>query len=115
MIAIRNPLLIALVSSIFLASCQHTKTNDPDAFLNPETLLGERIKACGVKSDIANFSPVMLDDGRKLEGLSIVNHGTLDPSKRGRLCFAGTIVQLGCGTNEILCTDWAFEYGIKIE
>lgn len=115
MMRFRKTLLIAIISSMCLVSCKHVQTNHSAAFINPDILLGERIKACGVKSDIANFSPVKLDDGRKIEGLSIVDHGTLDRSKRGRLCFAGTIVYLGCGTKKILCTDAAYEYGIKID
>ncbi|MCA1749804.1 MAG: hypothetical protein LC634_09895 [Sphingomonadales bacterium] len=47
-------------------------------------------------------------------GLTIVEHGALNPLHRGIACVEGGISYVGCNTAEIVCNDAAFEYGISV-
>ena len=55
------------------------------------------------------------DDAQHRGGLVIAAKGPLNPLYRGPLCVEGDITYVGCISSPVICTDAAFDYGIRVE
>jgi len=72
---------------------------------------------CGVKRDGANLhlgQPENLFD-LEVNGLTIRDHGPLDPLFRGSVCVSGELSWFGCGVGDVVCTDAIYPVAIAVQ
>lgn len=115
----REPMRKALLA-VFLIGLNCCATNQPtsddDVYINPALHVGTSRTVCGWLSGAANISRADPRTGESAPGLSVRNLG---PWERGRrefseVCLEGTIVDFGCGEDDIICTDAHHPYGIEV-
>ena len=100
---------------ITLSGCAHTALGTADVFAAPSRFVGQTVRVCGYMIDSANIveSPNRDDETRR-GGLSIDGKGPLNLRYRGGLCVEGDVTYRGCATGPAICTDAAFDYGIRV-
>jgi hypothetical protein len=105
-----------LLLSIFIHSCIAIPDSRENIFEHPENYLDKEVRVCGQIKDSANLiAPASKRYHQYTYGLSIMEHGPLNPLYRGRICVRGVVGFVGCNTPDIICTDATFPYGIRIE
>lgn len=112
-----------IISSLFvsigviISSCTTMSTTNPDVFDNPKSYLGQKIIACGKAIDGANIVQISNDErDQSSKGFVLTGNRSLaDRKKRGNLCVKGLVVFIGCNTDEVVCMDAAYDYGIEIQ
>jgi hypothetical protein len=112
---VKVPLAFGLLAWSAAASSGPRVDYDP-GFAKLEGSSGRQIAICGYMIDSSNIveSPNREDHGHA-RGLSIADRGPLRLPHQGRVCVEGIVVYLGCESGPALCTDAAFDYGIRIQ
>jgi len=99
-----------IISIIVLSSCSHHQKP-----LEVTKLFeGQVISVCGQKIGSSNLLIAKSSPYAKFNGFSIADHGPTLPSGNKAICVEAAVTYLGCETGPMLCTDWAYDYGIKI-
>jgi hypothetical protein len=93
----------------------HTPIASPDVFRHPSRFVGQTVQVCGYMIDSANIlESANRDDPTRRGGLVIAAKGPLDLRYRGPLCVEGDLTYIGCLSGRVICTDAAFDYGIRV-
>ena len=100
---------------MMINSCTSLSNGPHDVYFNPDRYLDEEIQVCGRMRDSSNLIENRTRNSQiTARGLAIIEPGPLGPFHRGQVCVVGTVVFVGCLTADIICTDWAYDYGIEI-
>ena len=109
---IRLVLFLALLST----GCTTASAARNPVFATPDLFVDRRVHVCGYMIDSSNIVESRSRNDRVHSGgVSIIEKGPLNLLHRGRVCVEGTISRIGCETGPDLCTDAAFDYGIRIQ
>jgi hypothetical protein len=77
--------------------------------------VGSIAKVCGTYLDRSNLKRAIINNRLILEGISVIGAAEEIRKKGESVCITGKIVYLGCGTNETLCVDAAYEYAVELK
>ena len=98
-----------------LVACAHTSAASTEVYRAPSIFVGRTVQVCGYMLDSANIvESANRDDKTHDGGLSISAKGPLNLRHRGPLCVEGEVTYVGCASGPVICTDAAFDYGIRI-
>jgi hypothetical protein len=101
---------------LVLGSCAHDQTASADVFQTPSQFVGQTVRVCGYMIDSANIvESADREDQRRAGGLVIAAKGPLNLLHRGPVCVEGELTYVGCATGPVICTDAAFDYGIRVQ
>jgi hypothetical protein len=105
-----------MLLALLLASCVSSASERSGIFVNPQQFVNQSAIVCGFMLDSSNiFETDDDEDDSRPGGLSIAEKGPLNLLHRGRICVEGEIIYMGCQTSTtVICTDAAFDYGIRI-
>jgi len=98
-------------------SCATARQSESAAiFASPSKYVDQHVVVCGYLSGVSN---ILQTRGDVDKGLSILIGEELAPrvrrlSQRTRACLRGKIEHVGCGSGSVICTDWAYEYAIRV-
>jgi hypothetical protein len=86
-----------------------------DIFVHPGNYVGKPVNVCGYILDGSNIiEGKSYSHPRLTGGLSILEMGDVGFRYKGHICVEGVIEYAGCETGDVVCTDAAFDYGIKV-
>lgn len=103
-----------MLTAAAVSGCAHTRPRN-EVFASPERFLERDVTVCGQITDSSNIVEDGTGSGEvRPAGLSILEGGPLNLRFRGRICVEGPINYVGCKTGTAICTDWAYDYGIRI-
>ena len=109
--------MTASLCSLFVLVSACTYPNDAYAGLYqaPARFVGQTVEVCGYMIDSSNILwTADRTDTKRRGGFSIDGKGPLNRLYRGHLCVEGEITYVGCGNGTVVCTDAAYEYGIRV-
>lgn len=107
----KNVTLIVVLSLV--SGCVSVTSVGDDIFLTPAEHRNKIVVVCGQMIDSANLIRPSIGE-ESTEGLVLLNHGPLDPLHRGEVCVRGLLDYVGCLDGEVICTDGAYNYGIRV-
>ena len=113
-----SKLISGLLVIATTSGCATLSTEEQAAvFQEPARFEGQEVYVCGRLSETSNI--YSSDDESRGLGIWATEESApliLQKSKSQRsTCLRGIIEHVGCETNkEIICTDWAFDYAIKV-
>jgi hypothetical protein len=100
-----------------LAGCQTAPAPATNpVFTDPASYVDQQVSVCGYLSHTGNLHAgkgsdlgLSVDGGEQYRKLARLADGA-------KVCLRGTIAYAGCGAaDEIVCTDWSFDYAIRVE
>lgn len=104
-----------VIGCVALLSCVSVDGEYSDVFTTPQSYVRKQVEVCGYMVDSSNIVESSdREDRSRAGGLSILESGPLQRLHRGRICVAGVLEHVGCGGRARICTDMAFDYGIRI-
>ena len=112
------PVAQALILSLSISACSTVGASQPapsDAtkWDKIETLLGKPVLLCGAIPNRANLYADQEEVGPH-RGVSLIYEQNFTRWRQGEVCVRGTLEYIGCGVGEIICTDAAFPYAIRV-